>query len=83
MKANGAKLIRFIETKDDKGFTLVIDYDTEGGQYLVIVTSPSGKVKTETFGQTFTPTFGMDVADMNEAGIIAEKLANELESEEQ
>ena len=79
MKAIGSKLINFIRAIDDKGFSLVVDYDTESGRYLVGVTSPDGKIESDTFMQTFTPTFGMDICDVNQATEIAERLAKHLE----
>lgn len=79
MKATGSKLSRFVETTDSMGYKLTVDYDTEIGRYLVTVTSPSGKEKSDTFVQSFTPTFGMDVHDMNHALFMAEWLAYSLE----
>ena len=68
------------EDTDDKGITAKCVYEPEKMTYHVTV-SKGDLVKTESFGQTFTPTFGMDVADQQESGAIAEKLAKEIEKE--
>lgn len=50
----------------------------EKNTYTVTV-SRGEVVKTESFGQTFTPVFGMDAADVRRLMEIAEKLATEIE----
>jgi len=79
MRVIGSKLVNFINTMDSKGFTLAVDYDTESGRYSVCVISPNGKIESDTFMQTFTPTFGMDICDVNQTAEIAERLAKRLE----
>lgn len=53
----------------------------ESGNYTVTVSKGDIK-KTEKFPQTFTPTFGMDVADVQTLMETAEKLAVEIENQE-
>lgn len=48
---------------------------------FTVTVSKDSLVKTESFGQSFTPTFGMDIADLSRSGEIAEKLAVEIETE--
>ncbi len=50
----------------------------EDSKYTVTVSKGDMK-KQESFGQTFTPTFGMDVADVQTLMTLAEKLAVEIE----
>ena len=53
----------------------------ENSKYIVIVSK--GDLKKEAkFNQTFTPTFGMDTADVRQSLELAEKLAVEIETEE-
>jgi hypothetical protein len=66
----------FCDDTDKEGYRCQIFYND--GIYKVAVTSPKGECKSETFGQIFTPTFGMDVVDVAQANEIAERLAVSL-----
>lgn len=68
--------MRFVDSKAPDGYHCAVDYSN--GQFTVTVTSPEGKSLSESFGQTWTPTFGMDVADAQQANEIAERLAVSL-----
>lgn len=70
----------YIDAKDHKGFHLLVTH--EDGIYNVKVTSPHGRIKSESFAQNFTPTFGMDTTDHSQAVLIGEKLALTLEQDE-
>lgn len=69
-------MIRFWEDRQD-GMKATCEW--QDGEYTVTV-SKGSIVKTEKFGQTFTPTFGMDIADSHQSQVIAEKLAKEIEA---
>lgn len=74
-----AQNVVFFESTDPKGITARCEW-ASSGIYTVTVTYKEHK-KTKTFGQTFTPTFGMDVADAQQAEQIAEAFAVEFETE--
>lgn len=63
---------------EDTVGTMTAKCEYADGTFTVTVTN-GDKTLTESFGQTFTPTFGMDVIDAQRSGEIAEKLAKELE----
>lgn len=68
------------EGTDALGIKATCLYQPEKMQFKVEVKFKD-KTKTETFGQSFTPTFGMDVIDLSRSQEIAEKLAVEMENE--
>jgi hypothetical protein len=80
MKASGSKLITFADTKDNKGFRCLVQFDDETTHYVVTVFSPDSKKSLqESFVANFRPYFGMDALDVFHANNTADKLASKLE----
>jgi len=67
----------FWEDTDKTGIKAVCSYDSLKRMYTVTV-SKGDTVKSKSFGQTYTPTLGMDAADTNTSGFIADELAGEV-----
>jgi len=65
------------ETTDNIGIKATCEYFN--GTYTVTV-SKDEKSYSEDFGQTFTPTFGMDVIDQARSVKIAEQLADRIQT---
>jgi hypothetical protein len=73
-----APAVLFWQETDSTGIKAKCEY--QEGVFTVTVSKDS-LMKTESFRQSFTPTFGMDVEDLAQSTDIAERLANELEKE--
>ena len=69
-----------VDTKDEKGISLLVSYSQEMKTFKVDVGFGS-KTLTEEFNARHEPLFGMDVADRAEAMDIAEELAKKIETE--
>lgn len=65
---------------DDKGITAKCIYHSIPNLLEVIVSKDSHKY-SEVFPCMFVPTFGLDVQDHDTSCMIAEKLAQKIESE--
>jgi len=68
------------EDTDSKGVYGRCEYNIETRQYSVTVSYKHVRY-FETFDAAFEPRFGPDVADMNVATRIAEKLADKIDKE--
>ena len=78
MKAAGHKLLSMWQDTDSLGITAKCEYDDLTGTYVVTV-SKGDVQESEQFSQTFTPYFGIDVADVAMSQQLAEKLALTVE----
>ena len=63
---------------DDKGVTAECHYDKLSGIYTVKVYRGDDYFE-DFFGQTFTPTFGMDALDAQQSQQVAEELAKKID----
>lgn len=72
--------MNMFKDKDSKGIELECNYLASSHEFEVIVKFKT-TIKKETFKASFEPRFGMDVVDSNQALVIAEKLAQQIERE--
>lgn len=69
------------EAEDGHGVTAQCLYDSGRSQFTVVlkVKGEPSLTKTESFPQTYTPTFGMDLQDHHKSLEIAERLAGVID----
>ena len=64
---------------DKVGIRAKCEYLSDKHKFKVTV-SREGKAYHELFSAQYEPRFGMDVSDMNESMVIAERLAKKIEA---
>lgn len=71
-----------IDTTDNKGFKLKVDFISSIGYFSLTVTRPDGKLIEQKVPASYEPVFGIDALDLQKIYECAEKIAIELEKME-